>query len=150
MKKSIWLAAGIAGMLLGNPVTDVKEAVGAQVVLQDSTTFTIQSRPTFIMLTEQGFSVAIGSPYDIVYYDNRYYINQEASWYRSETYRGPWELIREKDLPSRIKKYSLVDIRLLRETEYNRMKQAKEYDQGGNDVNGKGPLELQRSQEYGK
>lgn len=150
MKKSIWLAAGIAGMLLGNPATDVNEATAAQVVSQSSKTFTIESRPTFIMLTEQGFAVAIGSPYDIVYHDNRYYINQEGSWYRSKKYRGPWELIREKDLPSRIKKHPLIDIRRFRDTEYTRMRQGSTYDQGGNDANGRGPLEQQRSEEYRK
>lgn len=81
MKKSIWPAAGGAGMLLGNPVIDAKGAVNVQI----GHSFSNESRPNFIMLPEQGVSVAAGRPYDIVFYGNRYCICQNGSWYRSSS-----------------------------------------------------------------
>jgi hypothetical protein len=52
----------------------------------------INAAPNFIYLRNQGFSVSAGSPYDIVYYGNRYYIYHNGLWYRSYYYRGPWVL----------------------------------------------------------
>jgi hypothetical protein len=150
MKKSIWLAAGIAGMLLGNATTDVNEASGAQVYSKNGRTFMIESRPTFIMLPEQRFSVAVGSPYDIVFYDNRYYMNQEGAWYRSSNFHGPWKFIRENDLPSRIKKHRLVDIRRFRDNEYNRKNPNHRFEQQRRDENDRRTLEMQRRDENNK
>ena len=120
MKKSIWLAAGVAGMLLGNPATEAKGAVSVLINARDGHSFVLESRPSFIMLPEKGFSVAVGSPYDIVFYDNRYYLNQNGSWYRSSNYRGPWTFIKTKHLPSRIRRHRLDEIRSFRDTEYRR------------------------------
>jgi len=150
MKKSIWLAAGIAGMLLGNVATDANVALGAQVYSKNGKTFMIESRPTFIMLPEQGFSVAVVSPYDIIYYNNHYYMNQEGSWYRSDNYRGKWKFIKENDLPSKIKHHSLEDIRKYRETEYNRKNHSANLEQRRSDENNQRMLEQQRSDENNK
>ena len=150
MKKSIWLAAGIAGMLLGNAATDDNGAFGAQVYSKNGHTFMIESRPTFIMLPEQGFSVAVGSSYDIVFYDNRYYMNQDGSWYRSSNYHGPWKFIRENDLPSKIRRHRLEDIRRFRDTEYNRKNHSNRLEQQRNDENSRRTLEQQRSDENNK
>ena len=137
-------------MLLGNAATDVNGVFGAQVYSKSGRTFVIESRPTFIMLPEQGFSVAIGNPYDIIFYNNRYYISQDGSWYRSNNYHGPWRFIKKNDLPSKIKKHRLEDIRRFRETEYNRHNQSRSLEQQRSDENNKRTLEQQRSDENNK
>ncbi|HWR02188.1 MAG TPA: hypothetical protein VN371_10030 [Chlorobaculum sp.] len=153
MKKSIWLAAGVTGMLLGNASIASIEGNAAghsRIYAKDGHTFFIESRPKFITLPEQGFSVAVGSPYDIVFYDNRYYISQDGSWYRSTNYRGPWKYIRENDLPSRIKKHHLEDIRRFRDDENNRTYQDNRLEQRRNDANNKRELDQSRSDENNK
>lgn len=75
MKKTIWLVLGVAGMLPGNPATDVQAEVNVQVSTRNRPSFVIDRRPSFINLRTQGFSVFVGSPYDIIYYGNRYYIS---------------------------------------------------------------------------
>ncbi|NTV16913.1 MAG: BcpO-related WXXGXW repeat protein [Chlorobiaceae bacterium] len=147
MKKSIWLAAGVAGMLLGNPATEAKGAVSVLINARDGHSFVLESRPSFIMLPEKGFSVAVGSPYDIVFYDNRYYLNQNGSWYRSSNYRGPWTFIKAKHLPSRIRRHRLDEIRSFRDTEYRRHDQRNNLEQQRRDENNRRVLEQQRSDE---
>jgi hypothetical protein len=147
MKKSIWLAAGVAGMLLGSPIADVEGAVNLQIHSRNGHSFVLESRPSFVMLPEQGFSVAVGSPYDIVYYNNRYYINQNGAWYRSSSYRGPWSFIKTKHLPSQIRRHRLEDIRRFRDTEYHKNDQRNNLQQQRNDENNRRTLEQQRSDE---
>jgi hypothetical protein len=150
MKKSIWIAAGVAGMLLGNASIEAKAADHTRYYIKGGHTFMIDTRPKFIMLPEQGFSVAVGSPYDIVFFENRYYTNQDGSWYRSTNYRGPWKYIRENDLPSRIKKHRLEDIRRYRDDENNRHNQGNRLEQRRNDENNKRELDQKRSDENNK
>jgi len=147
MKKSIWLAAGVAGMLLGNPATNAQGAVSVQIHARNGHSFVLESRPSFVMLPEQGFSVAVGSPYDIVFYDNRYYLNQNGSWYRSSSYRGPWTYIKTQHLPSRIRRHRLEEIRGYRDTEYRRHDQKNNLEQQRSDENNRRVLEQQRGDE---
>jgi hypothetical protein len=131
-------------MLLGNPAIEAQGAVRVQI----GHSFANESRPSFIMIPEQGFSVAVGSPYDIVFYDNRYYIFQDGSWYRSSNYQGPWKYIRTKNLPSRIRRHRLDDIRRYRDTEYNRQSHGNiMMDQQRSDENNRRLLDQQRSDE---
>ena len=120
MKKHIWLAAGITGMLLGTPPADAKAAVDINISTGSRPSFIINSPPSFIYLRTQGFSVSVGSPYDIVYYGNRYYIFNNGHWYRSYYYRGPWLLILDTGLPYQIRRYRWDDIRRYRDIEYRR------------------------------
>jgi hypothetical protein len=147
MKKSIWLAAGVAVMLFGSPVTDVQGAVNLQIHSRNGNSFVLESRPSFVMLPEQGFSVAVGSPYDIVFYGNRYYINQNGSWYRSSSYRGPWSFIKTKHLPSRIRRHRLEEIRGFRDTEYRKNDNRRALEQQRGDENNRRVLEQQRGDE---
>jgi hypothetical protein len=100
-----------------------------------------------MMLPDQGFSVAVGSPYDIVFYDNRYYLNQNGSWYRSSSYRGPWDYIKTSHLPSRIRRHHVEQIRSFRDTEYRRHDQSNNLEQRRSDENNRRTLEQQRSDE---
>jgi hypothetical protein len=147
MKKTIWLAAGVAGMLLGTPAIEARGAVNVQIRALNDHSFVIDSRPSFINLPERGFSVAVGTPYDIVYYDHRYYINQKGSWYRSSSYRGPWKVIREKNLPGKIRRHRLEDIKRYRDTEYSKISNRRTLEQQRSDENNRRVLEQQRSDE---
>ena len=120
MKKHIWLAAGITGMLFGIPHTEAKAAVNINISTGSRPSFIINSPPSFIYLRTQGFSVSVGSPYDIVYYGNRYYIYHNGHWYRSYYYRGPWVLIIDSRLPYQIRRHRWEDIRRYRDIEYRR------------------------------
>ena len=111
MKKHIWLAAGIAGMLLAIPPGDAKAAIDINISTGNRPSFIINSPPSFIYLRTQGFSVSVGSPYDIVYYGNRYYIYHNGRWYRSYYYRGPWVLILDAGLPYQIRRYRDIEYR---------------------------------------
>jgi len=120
MKKSIWLAAGIAGMLLGNPAADARGEVSIHIGGREKPSFFLSTRPDFISLSDYGFSISVGSPYDIILYRDLYYINQNGIWYCSPNYRGPWAIVRENRLPSRIKSRRWEDIRRTRDIEYRR------------------------------
>jgi len=120
MKKNIWITAGIAGMLLGIPSSNVKAAVNININTGSRPSFIINSPPSFVYLRTQGFSVSVGSPYDIVYYGNRYYIFYEGHWYRSYYYRGPWVLILDNRIPYQIRRHRWDDIRRYRDIEYRR------------------------------
>jgi len=146
MKKTIWLAAGITGMLLGNPAADAKAAVNVSIGTSHRPSFVISSRPNFVNLPDQGFSVSVGSPYDIIEYGNMYYINQNGLWYRSSDYRGPWINIRSNKLPSRIRRHRMDDIRRYRDTEYRRHEN-RNIEQQRNDESNRRNLEQQRSDE---
>jgi hypothetical protein len=140
MKKTIWIAVGIAGMLLGNPAGDAKAELNVR----------IGSRPEFVELRDLGFSVAVGSPYDIVYYGNLYYLNQNGLWYRSSDYRGPWMNVRENQLPPTIRIHRLDDIRRFRDTEYRGIESRRTLEQRRSDENNKRNLDQQRSDENNK
>ena len=120
MKRSFWLAAGIAGMLLGNPAADARAEVSIHIGGREKPSFFLSTRPDFISLSDYGFSISVGSPYDIILYRDFYYINQNGIWYCSPNYRGPWAIVRENRLPSRIKSRRWEDIRRTRDIEYRR------------------------------
>ncbi len=119
MKKHIWFSGIIAGMLLGMPSVNASAAVSIH-SSGGGVRFEINSEPSFVYLRTQGFSISIGSPYDIVYYGNRYYLNYNGRWYRSYSYRGPWILVSYYRLPSRIRRHRLEDIRRYRDIEYRK------------------------------
>jgi len=113
MKKTIWLfvaIAGIAGMLLGVPQGSVKA----------EPRFEIHSRPDFVYLPEQRFSIALSGPYNMILVDDEYYIHRHGEWFRASHFRGPWHFIPTNDLPHRIRRYSWEEIKDLRESEYRR------------------------------
>jgi len=125
MKKTIWLVVGIAGMCLGNPHTEAHAEVGirmgdVRVGVGDRPHFVIDRRPSFVYLQDQGFSVSVGSPYDIIYYGDLYYLHRDGSWFHSSHYRGPWDLVRERNLPYKIRRHRWEDLRRYRDVEYRR------------------------------
>jgi len=148
MKKTIWLAAGIAGMLLGNPASDAMAELNVRIGSRPS--FVIDRKPDFGELRDYGFSVSVGSPYDIVYFGNLYYLNQNGSWYRSSDYRGPWISVRTNQLPSKIRRHRMEDIRRFRDTEYRNNEGRRRLDHQRSDENNRRNLDQQRSDEHDK
>lgn len=120
MKKTILITAGIAGMVLGNPLAETHASVGIPVVFGYRPVFVINTRPRFIYLNDQGFSVSYGSPYDIVFYGDTYYLYNAGFWYRSSHYRGPWVVVPAHNLPYNIRRHHWDDLRRYRDIEYRR------------------------------
>ncbi len=124
MKKKLWLLAGITGVLLGNPVTDSKAEVSIHIGLggraPERAPFLLDTRPSFVILPDMGFSVAVGSPYDIIFFGNHYYAFHNGIWYGSGDYRGPWVAVHESRLPYGIRRHRWEEIRRSRDVEYRR------------------------------
>ena len=133
MKKKLLLAAGIAGMLLGNPFINAQEGLCMTPGSRGRAPFVIDRRPDFINLPDQGFSISIGSPYDIINDGNQYYVFQDGVWYRASDYRGPWIVVRENSLPPRIRSNRWDDIRRSRDNESRRRGNMNNQYQRGDD-----------------
>jgi len=119
MKKRILMIAGATCLLFGTPAIDADAAVNINVgVNSRPPAFVIDRRPTFVELATPGFSMAVGTPYDIVYYRNVYYVNHGGHWYRSSEYRGPWKVVRYGNMPRRIRRYRVEEMRRFRDNEY--------------------------------
>ena len=119
MKKNRWLVAGLMGVVLGSLPLSAPEAF-CMSSRRGGTSIVISSQQSFIDLPDQGFAVSVGSPYDIIHYDNRYYMYQDGSWYNSSDYRGSWVAIRQNDVPERIRRHRPEDIRRFRDNESRR------------------------------
>jgi hypothetical protein len=142
MKKQIWLAAGIAGMLLGSPAAQAEVNVRVGVGGDRPPSFVLDTRPNFINVPNLGFYVSAGGAQDIIRYNSRYYVNHNGRWYISSNFRGPWVVIREGRLPRQIRRHRWEDIRRFRDVEYrrhdsryNRDNNFRERDRGHNGPN---------------
>lgn len=121
MKKQILMIAGAACMLLGTPAMDANAEVNVNVGINSRPpAFVFDRRPTFVEMATPGFSMAVGTPYDVVYYGNVYYVNHGGVWYRSRDYRGPWVVVRGHDMPHKIRRYRIEEMRRYRDVEYRR------------------------------
>ena len=120
MKNQIWLTAGIAGMLLGSPFAAAHAKNDVHFSTGSRPSFVIDSPPRLIYLKNQGFSVSVGSRYDMIFYGNRYYIFDDGRWYCSLRYRGPWTLTKNNRLPLKLRRYSWDEISRYRDVEYRR------------------------------
>lgn len=102
--------------------------------------FVIESRPRFIFTPSLGFHVSVESPYDIVYYGDRYYIQDGGHWYHSSRYNGPWAVIDRDRLPGKLRRYQHAEIRRYRDEEYRRERH--------NEGRGRGPRDEGRDREW--
>ncbi|NTV01577.1 MAG: hypothetical protein HGB04_02170 [Chlorobiaceae bacterium] len=80
----------------------------------------IEGRPRFVYSPDLGFSVSVGSPYDIVYYGDRYYVYDDGGWYWAPGYDGPWIFIEDYRLPGRIRRFRHEEIRRYGDEEFRR------------------------------
>ncbi len=67
------LGAGAAPALAGLNFDVHLGSPAPVVVVQDSPRFVIERRPRFLYTPSLGFYVSVDGPYDIVYYEDRYY-----------------------------------------------------------------------------
>jgi hypothetical protein len=120
MKSKMLMLAGVAGMLMASPSVDALADVNVSIGGGPGRAFVIDRPPTFIQLATPGFSISYGAPYDIVLYGNSYYLYDHGQWYRSHRYNGPWKYVHVRQLPPRIRRYRIEQIRRFRDDEYNR------------------------------
>jgi hypothetical protein len=76
--------------------------------------------PEFIYSQELGFFVSMDIPYDMTYDGNNYYLFYGGYWYRGRNYTGPWELVTVSNLPARLLKQRIEQIRYQRDLEVRR------------------------------
>jgi len=119
MRKNICLAIAIVVMVFVNLPLNTENALTMS-NRRGGTSIVINSRPNFIYLPDQGISISVESPYDIITYENRYYIYHNGGWYNSSDYRGPWVNIEYNRLPDRIRRHRLEDLRRYRDVEYRK------------------------------
>lgn len=82
-------------------------------------TFYFNESPEFIYMQSTGFYMAVGSPYDLFYDNNDYYISYQGYWHRSSTLDGPWRIVDRHTLPSGFRRHNINQFRSYRDTEYN-------------------------------
>lgn len=114
------LTVGIAGMLIGNTPSDAKADVNLHLGIGNRPSLSIDVWPSFIYVPELGFSVSTGSEWDILSYDNYYYVHRDGYWYRSSRQRGPWVIVHYDRLPYKLRSHNWAEIRNYRDYEYRR------------------------------
>jgi hypothetical protein len=120
MKKQLLLALVVAGTSSCTPYPATRGDVHIGISIPVGPRFYFERRPDFIYLDDYGFSVSWGSPYDVIYLGNAYFIFQSGYWYRAYDYRGPWGRVGSFDIPAPLRRHQLEDIRRRREFEYRR------------------------------
>ena len=149
MKKQIWLAAGIAGMLLGSPAAQAEVNIRIGERGDRPPSFVFVQQPNFINIPNLGFSVSIGGPQDVIRYGDRYYVNHNGRWYVASSLRGPWILVREGRLPRQIGRHRWEEIRHSRDVEYRRHEGRGNRDNNQNNPDGRGQNDGGRGQNDG-
>ena len=76
--------------------------------------------PNLLFVPQLGFYVSVGLPYDLLFFDNFYYVYHNDHWYHSQYYRGPWVVVKHNRLPRAIKKHRWHTIRDYCDREYRR------------------------------
>ena len=71
--------------------------------------------PEFIARPGLGFYVAVGTPNDLFYADNRYYLCRGDAWYEAPYYNGPWISVGYRALPGELRRYPIARLRDFRE-----------------------------------
>jgi len=96
-------------------------------------TFYFNESPEFIYMQSTGFYMAVGSPYDLFYDNNDYYISYQGYWHRSSTLDGPWRIVDRHALPSGFRRHDINQFRSYRDTEYNDRRYSPRYDRDDRD-----------------
>jgi len=107
-------------MLLASPAADARAEINITFGGGERRPFVFETRPQFVLVPNFGFSVIVGSQHDVILYDNYYYAFQNGIWYGAGDYRGPWIIVQESRLPSRIRMHRWDEIRRMRDVEYRR------------------------------
>ena len=86
---------------------------------QPAPAFSFNETPEFIYSPFLRFSMAIGSPYDLFYDNNHYYIFHQGSWHRSSQLNGPWTIVNYRSLPPDFRRHKIDKIRKYRDREFD-------------------------------
>lgn len=104
------------------PVPSVAVATGYQGVPAQMVNWRgysdVAEPPRFIYSPDLGFHVSVGTPYDMVYLDNGYYLYRGGYWYASPSFRGPWATVSQRRLPQGLRVHRYEQVRHFRDHEY--------------------------------
>jgi hypothetical protein len=76
--------------------------------------------PEFVAYPAMGFYAAVGTPYDLFYAGNRYYLSRGNAWFAAPCYNGPWVRVRFRELPRSLRRYPIAKMRYFRDEECRR------------------------------
>ncbi len=76
----------------------------------------IDEPPEFVAPPTMGFYAAVGTPYDLFYAANRYYLCRGNAWYSAPYYNGPWVQVGYGALPWGLRRYPIARMRYMRDT----------------------------------
>jgi hypothetical protein len=71
--------------------------------------------PEFVAQPGLGFYFAVGTPYDLFYTANRYYLCRGNAWFAAPYYNGPWVQIGYGGLPWALRRYPVARLRYFRD-----------------------------------
>ncbi len=74
----------------------------------------IEGEPEFVAPSGLGFYVAVGTPYDLFYAGNRYYLCRGNAWYAGSYYNGPWVQVSYGALPWGLRRYPIARLHYFR------------------------------------
>ena len=92
--------------------------------------FVVREAPRFIFSPPLGFFVSVGSPYDIVYIGDSYYLNSGGYWYNAPYYDGPWVVVGPRRLPPGLRNHRFEEIRRYRDFENRNFERDREHYRG--------------------
>lgn len=78
----------------------------------------IDSPPEFIAQPSMGFYAAVGTPHDLFYASNRYYLCRGNAWFAAPYYNGPWVRVGYRSVPWGLRRYPIARIRHMRDEGY--------------------------------
>jgi len=78
----------------------------------------VNEPPQLIYSPALGFYVAVGTPFNMVFIDNNYYLYRGGRWFMSPTYDGGWVVAGPRYLPYGIRRHNWEYIRRYRDREY--------------------------------
>lgn len=78
----------------------------------------VDEAPQFIYAPKLGCYVSVGTPYDMVYSDQSYYLYNNGYWYLSPSYNGPWSMVSYGRLPHGLRRQRFEQVRQFRDYEY--------------------------------
>jgi uncharacterized protein YcfJ len=100
------------------------------VVYREPPQVVVAAPPRFIYSPALGFYVAVETPYDLVFFERRYYLFSDGFWYTAPYYDGPWMMVKAGRLPQVLHRARYEDIRRHRDFEYHAYHHDREHYRG--------------------
>lgn len=128
---------------VGNPSQPPPPPPPQQVIVREVAppppprTVVIEEDVNFIYPESLGFYVAVGVPYDLFYVRSNYYMYRDGAWLRSASSRGPWIVMRQRELPPGLRRHQIERIRAYRNAEYDLYRRDRDHYRGRHFVSSK-------------